>query len=129
MLDQNPANEKALFYLGLHYKSHNNLDKSLIYFETLERVNPYHVGMNRELGDLYIKMRYFPEAIACFERLLDYTDRPMDALYNLGIAYYFNQQLDRAVVCFKKVISGDDDVRSQQAVDILEQLEEVSNFG
>ena len=127
MLAQNPANEKALFYLGLHYKSDNNVDRSLVYFETLEGVNPYDVGMNRELGDLYMKIRYFPEAIVCFERLLDYSDRPMDALYQLGLAYYFNKQVDRAVICFRKVQDGDDPDRSKQARLVLAQFE-MSDF-
>lgn len=122
MLDLNPANERALYFLGLHHKSDNNLDKALVYLETLEGVNPYHAGMNRELGDLYVKMRYFPEAIACFERLLDATDRPIEAMYNLGIAYYFNKQFERAKVCFNQVKVSADAIRSKQAALILKQL-------
>lgn len=122
MLSKNPANETALFCLGLNYKSQNQIDKALMYFETLEAVNPYHVKMNQELGDLYVKIKYFPEAIVCFERLLKGTPHLMDALYNLGVAYFFNQEYDQAKICFKQVKVSDHPERAKQAESILSQL-------
>jgi len=46
----------------------------------------------------------FPQAIRCFERLLDIVGRPLDLLKSLAVAYQNNGQLDLAIEIAREIV-------------------------
>jgi predicted TPR repeat methyltransferase len=65
-----------------------------------------HKSLN-DRGLIFLKKDQYIKAINHFERAVDLKPEYIDALYNLGLAYHKNGNLDKAIRIYKKIVYVD----------------------
>lgn len=81
-----PNAPQPYYILGLIAKTQSRLDDAVAPFQQVLKIDPYDVGANVNLGQLYSQQRKYPEAIAAFRVALAAEPYNSTALYNLGTA-------------------------------------------
>jgi tetratricopeptide (TPR) repeat protein len=71
---------------GLIAKAENRTDDAIAAFQRVVQMDPADVGGNVNLGQMYMQVRRYPEAIATFRTATRAEPYSQTAVYNLGIA-------------------------------------------
>jgi cytochrome c-type biogenesis protein CcmH/NrfG len=74
------------YMLGLVAKAENRADDAIAAFERVVQMDPADVGGNVNLGQMYMQVRRYPEAIKVFRAATQAEPYSQTAMYNLGIA-------------------------------------------
>ncbi|HVR69716.1 MAG TPA: FG-GAP-like repeat-containing protein, partial [Vicinamibacteria bacterium] len=74
------------YILGLVAKAENRTDDAIAGFSRVVEMDPADVGGNVNLGQMYMQLRRYPEAIATFRAAAAAEPYSQTAVYNLGIA-------------------------------------------
>jgi tetratricopeptide (TPR) repeat protein len=74
------------YILGLVAKAENRTDDAIAAFQRVVQMDPTDVGGNVNLGQMYMQVRRYPEAIATFRAAAAAEPYSQTAAYNLGIA-------------------------------------------
>lgn len=64
--------------------------------------DPNELSTLSRLGDVYLFLGAFPEAVAQFEKMIEVDSNQDAGNWRLGIAYYFNGQYDKSARQFEK---------------------------
>jgi tetratricopeptide (TPR) repeat protein len=103
-LKHNPKDTDALMYLGKRYKSRGELEKSLGLFIKITKINPKSFEPREHLADIYLAKKEFKSALFEMNVILPQTDQKDFILYNFGMAYLQDNQIKKALKCFKNVM-------------------------
>jgi len=74
------------YILGLVAKAENRTDDAIAGFRRVVEMDPSDVGGNVNLGQMYMQLRRYPEAINTFRAAAAAEPYSQTAVYNLGIA-------------------------------------------
>ncbi|CAD8172014.1 unnamed protein product [Paramecium pentaurelia] len=100
-LNRNPQNYQAKFNLGLAYQKLGIFDKALLQYSKCQQTHEvlFNSGLIQQQFKLYYKSQdLFKKAIK------QQSDKP-EYWYNLGINYYFLDNISETANCFEKVIA------------------------
>lgn len=70
----------------------------------LKDIINFKISIYNLLSTCYTNCELWPQVISYCERLLDLDDNNLDALYKAGVAYKYERNLDKALVCFQKIL-------------------------
>ena len=116
----------AHYTLASIYLKQNNLKDALEEALTAKNINNKDSQIFEILGNIYMSLKDYPQAIDAYSRLNDLE--PYEASYHvlLAKAYYFNKQSDEAIKYFTKALELDSD--SKEAAQWLKKCQaELSN--
>ncbi len=136
VLDANPQNVDALYYLGwvcfalsqaehqklyalapdsprVHqllaesYRARQDVSKAEEEYLTALKASPNSVEILDELGNLKRSQFKFDEAITYYSRALEISPRDYTSAYGLGASYLYKQEAARAVEYFRRAVAAD----------------------
>lgn len=81
-----------------------NPDAALRSLLRLKKHYPQLTYLNKNLGALYIKRKNYPKAINEYQVALSSVPSDTEALYGLGISYFFSDQIDKASEVFRELL-------------------------
>ncbi|HEX4418851.1 MAG TPA: tetratricopeptide repeat protein, partial [Kofleriaceae bacterium] len=88
----------AFYKQGIAYKQEGKADQAIDSLEHAVAANPKHYMAWASLGNLYKTARKdIPKAVAAYEHAVEGLKKDKVVWGNLGMAYYRNNQLDKAL--------------------------------
>lgn len=103
---QFPTEFYPLYYYGLYNQicgTKERLKKARDYFLMAISRKPYFPHGHYELGVVHLRLNEYKEAIRCFKRALNLSiNVSPDIYYNLGIAFYYDGNLKKAIKYLEK---------------------------
>ncbi len=69
------------------------------------KTNPKDTATLTKLGNLYFDAQLYPQAIGYYERVLQITPANVDVRTDMGTAYYYSGNPDRALAEFQKALT------------------------
>ncbi|MEW6117616.1 MAG: tetratricopeptide repeat protein [Nitrospirota bacterium] len=105
-LQLDPDNKETLHSLGLVYLQLEEYDNARELFLKAIAADRHFSDAHNSLGFTYMKLGKWQEAVASFKQALanPLYQTPEKAFYNLGIAYYRQEQFDAALDAFKSAL-------------------------
>ncbi|CAD8121122.1 unnamed protein product [Paramecium sonneborni] len=100
-LNRNPQNQQAKFNLGLVYQKLGILDKALLHYSKCQAT--HEVLFNQGLIQMQLKSYY--KSSEHFKKAIKLKSDKPEYWYNLGINYYFLDNITELANCFEKVIA------------------------
>lgn len=76
------------FQKGISYYKQGNCEKAVVEFETIVKANPKYEDGLRVLGDCYLMLRKYDEAIGSFREALKLRSDRFVTYYGLALAYF-----------------------------------------
>lgn len=104
ILQQNPNNDSALYFLGVMMQQLGHFDNAVSYIEKAAEFNPMP-DYYKDLGNILFDINKTEEAIKYYSKFIALNPDDLDILYNLGILYYKIKDFNKAINCFEKVLS------------------------
>jgi len=122
--------ELPAFNLAKLYLAQDKLDQALDLAQKSVGFNSrYAMGHNLE-GFLLEKLNRLPEAIASYEKAVKLVPEDVNFNFNLGVAYFKNQELRKAEEIFLRILprTSDSDIKAQ-INDYLKTIKEKPKSG
>ena len=125
-LDENPANETAVYELAFCYDQIGEVEHAIGCYESYIDINPYSFTTWYNLGNAYSKSENFEKAAWAYDYSIIVNDRFSSAYFNLGNTYVSLGKYRAAIDSFTKCIEldGEDAVTLDYIGEAHEQLEE-----
>ena len=101
-----PVNADVEHALGLAYQQKGLYEKAVEQYQKAMKLQPKLTEARNNLGTAYLALSKYDAAIVEFEQCLKdptYTT-PEKAAYNLGVAYFQKQDLDKAIEYYDKAV-------------------------
>ncbi len=95
----NPFDSEAAIATANHLLLSNRRDEAITLLETYRRLNSDHLPVLMMLGRIFVTKNEILQTLPLFEHILALDPANADAYYNLGIAYY-NQENDSTAIRF-----------------------------
>lgn len=95
----NPCDVEAAIATSNHLLLSNRRDEAIALLERYRRLNPDHLAVLMMLGRIFVTKNELLQTLPLFEHILALDPANADAYYNLGIAYY-NQENDTTAIRF-----------------------------
>ena len=89
--------------MGVQALQANDLTAAQGHFEVAARTFPAMTGIQRLLGEVYLKRQYFEKAVTSLQKALE-EDPSVDVLNNLGVAYMGVEDYVRAETLLRQAI-------------------------
>jgi len=98
----NPDDPELQNDLGLAYMSKGRIDLAIIHFKKALQINPAFSKVKNNLGVAYLRQKNWDAAIVYFKELSEdlLYERPYYPLFNLGQAYYYKREFEKAEYYF-----------------------------
>ena len=75
--------------------------------QTVAEKDPKHVESRVQLGNLFFDAEQYPQSISWYEQAIALNPGDSNVSTDLGVAYYYTNQPDRALVQFDKSLASD----------------------
>ena len=95
-----PSFYEAWFNLGVSFVAVREWDKALDAYRRAEVLRPLEMGAVRNGGRVLLELKRYPEAVACFERVLKVSPSDPVVRNDLGEAYRRMGNIGEAERCF-----------------------------
>ncbi len=82
----------------------NDLGKAIFYCQKAIKLDPTSAYSYYSLGDVYIDLEMYDNAIANFQKALKIDSAYVDAINDMGNAYYYKKDNANAILNYQKVI-------------------------
>jgi len=115
LLDKNPKNAGALFFLGLGHVGKRMYPEAIAALTQVTELSPAFPGAHLELGVCHRQLHDMPKALAAFEKSLEIDPSNADGAYNAGLILFEMNQIDAALAHFEQGL-----VSRPQDPDLLE---------
>ena len=102
ILEKNPKNLKALFFLGSVYLELKQFENSKKLLNEVIELDPKIANAHNNLGVVYIKLRDFQKAKKCILKSLEINPKHLDAYNYLGLIYSELGEFENATNITKK---------------------------
>ncbi|NQT25892.1 tetratricopeptide repeat protein [candidate division KSB1 bacterium] len=129
----NPAHQKAWLDLAQYYFYHNQMKRSENTYLEMLRIHPHCLSAWMGLGKLYLVQDRFGAMIALYEKIVKRWPDSSDVIYNLGLAYHYQDDTQNAVRFFQRAIEIDNHAYSHYFLGIIalnknQQTEALTHF-
>ena len=110
IVDADPANERALFVVGISFSSSGQYEQAIEPLKKFAELRDVGETSNLDtalqtslyfLGDSYLRMEQAQEAIPVLVRALEINRTDADAMYKLGLAYAATGQHEEAIASYE----------------------------
>jgi Flp pilus assembly protein TadD len=105
LLDKDPKNVSALFFLGLAYVGKEMYREGADALTQVTQLNPAFPGASFELGICYGKLGDKAKALEAYDKSLEQDATSADSAYNSGLILFETNRVDEALVRFEKVLA------------------------
>jgi Flp pilus assembly protein TadD len=85
-LEKRPDSPRLNYILGLIARGEGRAEEAVPYLEKVLAQDPRDVGANLTLGQAYLQMRRFDDAVEVFRTAVEAEPYNVSAVYNLGVA-------------------------------------------
>jgi tetratricopeptide (TPR) repeat protein len=108
-----PENDRAMFVVGISYASQGKSDQAIDPLEQFVTIRSAAPTANMDntletalyyLGDSYIALGSYPEAITALSHAVQINATDADAFYQLGYAYAQTGQHDKAIQAYEEAV-------------------------
>lgn len=101
-----PTNADVQHALGLAFQQKGDYDKAQEQYEKTLKMDPKLTEARNNLGTIFLVKGKFDEAIAQFEQCVKDPaySTPDKAWYNLGVAYFHNKDIDKAIYNYERAL-------------------------
>jgi len=101
LVDQ-PDSPQLNYILGLIARGEGRAEDAVPYLKKVLAVDPKDVGANLTLGQVYLQLRDYDKAVACFEVATAAEPYNVSAVYNLGVAMNRSGRREEAQAALQK---------------------------
>lgn len=115
----NPAHQKAWLDLARTCFYHNQMKRSEQVYHEMLHIHPHCLSAWMGLGKLYLVQDRFDDLIVLYEHIIDRWPDSPDVIYNLGLAYYYQQDIDNAIRFFNRAVQIDNHAYSHYFLGVL----------
>jgi tetratricopeptide (TPR) repeat protein len=105
LLDKDPKNVSALFFLGLSYVGKQMYREAAEALTQVAQLNPAFPGAYFELGICYGHLGDKTKALEAYDKSLEQDATSADSAYNSGLILFETNRVDEALVRFEKVLA------------------------
>ncbi len=98
----NPLEVDAVLGAVEYLLRDNRRNQALALLEKYHRLNPHHLAVLTALARIHIEKGELAQALPLFETILRLDPHNVEAFYNLGIAYFHQNDLDHAARFFTR---------------------------
>jgi len=120
VIECNPGNATAYFYLGMAYDNQENYDLAVAALDQVIELDPEFPGAHNNRGWVYLKTAHYTQAIADFTKEISFNPDFVVAYLNRANAYHNTEQYGLAVADLKKALKLSTD--PEQRAKIQRQL-------
>jgi tetratricopeptide (TPR) repeat protein len=117
LLDKNPKNPSALYFLGLSYVGKQSYREAAVALTQATELSPTLPGAFFELGICRQQLQDKPGALAAFEKSLELEPANADAAYNAGLLLFELDRTSEALARFEQSLAAE-----PQDPDVLEMV-------
>ncbi|MFT6947099.1 MAG: tetratricopeptide (TPR) repeat protein [Vicingaceae bacterium] len=115
LLQYNPNQLQAYLNLGRTYGiEKNDLTNAQLYLETARKISPGNYDVLTNLGTLYGILKSYDKAIEVLERAISMRPDIAKTHVDLGLSYFFTNQLERAKKEFDTAVQLDSSINRLQ---------------
>ena len=125
VIESNPGNASAYFYLGMAYDNQENYDLAVAAFDKAIELDPEFPGAQNNRGWVYLKTAHYTRAIADFSKEIELNPDFVAVYLNRANAYYDIGQPGLAIADLKKALGLSID--PEQIEKIQRQIEAILN--
>lgn len=104
----NPLDAEAAIALANQLLLANRREEAIALLEKYRRLNPNHLPVLMMLGRIYLTRNELLQTLPLYQHILELDPRNADAYYNLGIAYYNQEDYDNAIRFFERALRLND---------------------
>jgi len=120
-LSENPRNVQALFRKGWFLRKEGRRDDCMRNYLAALQIQPDHVGVLHNLGNIYLEGRDYRKAQEMFERAVATGRAGQDTYLNYGVLHAQQGEPAKAITLWEKAIEVDP--RSPQVASIRKNIE------
>jgi len=124
VIESNPGNASAYFYLGMAYDNQENYDLAVAAFDKAIELDPEFPSAQNNRGWVYLKTSHYTRAIADFSKEIELNPDFVAVYLNRANAYYNIGQPGLAIADLKKALKLSTD--PEQIEKIQRQIEAIS---
>ena len=125
VIESNPGNASAYFYLGMAYDNQENYDLAVAALDKAIELDPEFPGAYNNRGWVYLKTAHYTRAIADFSKEIELNPDFVAGYLNRANAYYNIRQRGLAIADLKKALELSSD--PEQIEKIQRQIEAIMN--
>jgi tetratricopeptide (TPR) repeat protein len=125
VIESNPGNAAAYFYLGMAYDNQKNYELAVAALDKAIELDPEFPGAHNNRGWVHLKTAHYTRAIADFTEEIAFNPNLVAAYLNRANAYHDIRQYRLAVADLEKALKLSTD--SEQRTKIQRQIEAISN--
>ncbi len=103
ILDLDPINADAYYYLGMTYSKMEEFDKAVSYYQKALKLNPELAKTHFPLGVAYYQLKQYRNALQSLSQAEKYSPQDAMVYYYQGAVYYDMGRYYKSVAPFKKV--------------------------
>lgn len=119
MLMKNPKNIEALLHLAQIYKANKDIDFFKEFIYRIITIEPNHFESYRLLADFCLDEKNIDGALRFLDILNRLEPNHLLVIYNLGIAWYMNQNIPKAIEFFLKAKHLSEGKKQQESINDL----------
>ncbi|MBU1767550.1 MAG: tetratricopeptide repeat protein, partial [Candidatus Omnitrophica bacterium] len=103
VLDVDPINAEAYYYLGMTYSQMEDFYKAISYYQKALILNPQLTKIHFQLGVAYYQLKQYANALESLSQAEKYSPEDAMVYYYQASTYYGMKRYYKAVAPFKKV--------------------------
>ena len=103
VLDSDPINADAYYYLGMAYSQMEDFYKAVSYYQKAIILNPELTKTHFQLGIAYYQLEQYTDALESLSQAEIYSPEDAMVYYYQGSAYYGMKRYYKAVAPFRKI--------------------------
>lgn len=107
ILEEEPENTDALFYLGVVHHRFGNNDDAVANFRKIIEINPHDADVLNNLGIILQGKGQYDQAIIYYRKAVELKPQLCEAFYNLGTLLVIRNETDEAIACFRSALQLD----------------------
>lgn len=105
LLDKNPRNVNALFFLGISYAGKKMFADAVDALTKVAEINPAFPGVQFELGICHRQLGDNTKALAAYDKSLEQDAANADGAYNSALILFETSRIDEALARFERVVA------------------------
>ncbi|MDD5455153.1 MAG: tetratricopeptide repeat protein [Candidatus Ratteibacteria bacterium] len=103
VLDLDPVNSDAYYYLGMTYSQMEEFDKAVSYYEKALKLNPELAKAHFQVAVAYYQQKQYANALRSLSKAEKYLPQDAMVYYYQGATYYSMKKYYKSVAPFEKV--------------------------
>lgn len=116
VIESNPSNASAYFYLGMAYDNQENSDLAIVALDKAIELDPEFPGAHNNRGWVYLKTARYTQAIPDFNKELEFDPDFVVVYLNRANAYHNIGQYGLAVADLKKALKLSADPEQREKI-------------